>query len=67
MGSDAQSDASAIERMLMAMADVRFGATRAGELESRLHRYAELLAYIAEQPLELAGDPPGVSGVVDDD
>jgi len=67
MGSDPFSDASAIERMLVSMADARFGAERAKELESRLQRYAELLAYIAAEPVEFAGDPPDVSGVDDDD
>ncbi len=67
MSSDQQSDAAAIERMLLAMADARFGAERAEELESRLRRYAEMLAYLAAEPVEFAGDPPDTSGVVEDD
>ena len=67
MASDPHSNAAVIERMLLAMADARFGAERAADLESRLRRYAELLAYIAAEPVEFAGDPPDVSGVVDDE
>jgi hypothetical protein len=55
-----------IERSLRATARAALGDERAEQVDRRLASMAEMLALVAAEPVEFAGDPPDLSGIDED-
>lgn len=66
MRLDQQTTAEEIEPSVRVAAREVFGPERAAELDFRMASFAHMLARIAREPVDFAGDPPDSSGIEED-